>query len=272
MKKFYLLFIIILIGNYAWGQDSGSDFFSGYSYDNKVVILDNYYNHETDPETKLPYHYTWSDSGPGGFSRLGQVFKSEGAELSTLSSRPAVQRLSSGSVYIIVDPDNIKDNPHPNYMNKTDADEIEKWVRRGGKLVILTNDCLNCDLDHINILSEKFGIHFNSVSILNEGNRKNNQRDFESCTLTDLPAHPLFFNTSKIFIKGCSSISCTKKAVPVLKTKNEDIIAAESKVGKGWVLAITDPCFYNEYIDNENLPGDYQNQQFALNMVKLSLK
>jgi hypothetical protein len=37
----------------------------------KLVILDNYYNHEVDHKSKLLSHYTWNDYGLGGFSQLG---------------------------------------------------------------------------------------------------------------------------------------------------------------------------------------------------------
>jgi unsaturated rhamnogalacturonyl hydrolase len=139
-------------------------------------------------------------------------------------------------------------------------------------LVIMANDYSNCDLEHINILSEKFGIHFNPVSILNEGDIFNNQRNLTNCYLDRLPKNRLFEKVNKIFIKGCSTISCTKMAIPLLKTRNKEIIIAESKIGKGIVLAITDPWLYNEYMDNGIMPNDFQNHQAAINFVKLLLK
>jgi unsaturated rhamnogalacturonyl hydrolase len=192
--------------------------------------------------------------------------------LSSLTLRPTIQNLSPGSVYIIVDPDNTRDNPHPSYMDETAACAIKAWVEQGGKLVIMANDYSNCDLEHINILSEKFGIHFNPVSILNEGDIFNNQRNLTNCYLDRLPKNRLFEKVNKIFIKGCSTISCTKMAIPLLKTRNKEIIIAESKIGKGIVLAITDPWLYNEYMDNGIMPNDFQNHQAAINFVKLLLK
>jgi unsaturated rhamnogalacturonyl hydrolase len=48
-------------------------------------------------------------------------------------------------------------------MQPEDAAQIAEWVKAGGVLVILENDPANADLEHFNLLAEKFGIHFNSV-------------------------------------------------------------------------------------------------------------
>ncbi len=48
-------------------------------------------------------------------------------------------------------------------MQPEDAAQIAEWVKAGGVLMILENDPANADLDHLNLLSEKFGIHYNSV-------------------------------------------------------------------------------------------------------------
>jgi unsaturated rhamnogalacturonyl hydrolase len=42
---------------------------------------------------------------------------------------------------------------------------------------------------------------------------------------------------------------------------------AESKVGKGLVIAIGDPWIYNEYIDHKMLPADFENLKAAENLT-----
>jgi unsaturated rhamnogalacturonyl hydrolase len=43
---------------------------------------------------------------------------------------------------------------------------------------------------------------------------------------------------------------------------------AESRVGKGLVIAIGDPWIYNEYIDHTYLPADFENMKAAVNLTE----
>lgn len=74
-----------------------------------------------------------------------------------LNEAPTSTLLKGSCVYIIVDPDHEKDNPTPNYMDKASARAIARWVKKGGSLLVLTNDRDNCDLHYINILMDRFG-------------------------------------------------------------------------------------------------------------------
>lgn len=238
-------------------------------YAQKQVILDNYFNNELNKKTNLPFHYLWDDKAFSGFSEFGELFKQNGAELSILKEKPTKLNLKNASVYIIVDPDNKLDAEKPNYMDKKAANAIACWVKRGGVLLLMTNDSTNCDLEKINILSTKFGIKFNKDFHHPElrGEDKKN-RNFASCASVNLPAYPLFEGVSKIFIKEISSISISKKAKSVL-VENNHVFMAETNYGKGYVFAISDPWLYNEYIDHALLPQDFENLKAAKNLVKI---
>jgi unsaturated rhamnogalacturonyl hydrolase len=49
---------------------------------------------------------------------------------------------------------------------------------------------------------------------------------------------------------------------------NDNTVIAFKAVGKGRVLAISDPWLYNEYIDNRKLPVDFENYLAAQNLVR----
>ncbi len=231
----------------------------------KKVVLDNYYNNEISPKTNNPYHYIWSDKADSGFSQFGELFQSEGAEISMLAQEPTGSNLKGVSVYIIVDPDTPAETPKPNYMSAKDAATIAKWVKKGGVLLMMSNDMNNAEFDHFNLLAAKFGMHFNKVLLHPVINR-----DYEMGAYTNLPEHPLFSGLSKIYMKEVSSITCSGAAKPVLSEKG-DVVMAECRYGKGYVLAIGDPWIYNEYIGHSRLPESFENMQAAKNLVKLLL-
>ena len=37
------------------------------------------------------------------------------------------------------------------------------WVRQGGVLVLMENDPANADINHLDLIADCFGIHFNDV-------------------------------------------------------------------------------------------------------------
>lgn len=240
-------------------------------YAQKKVLLDNYFNNEINKKTNLPFHYLWDDKAFSGFSEFGEVFKQNGAEIAILKEKPTQLNLKNASVYIIVDPDNKFDAENPNYMDKKAAKAIACWVKRGGVLLIMTNDSTNCDLEKINILTTKFGIKYNKDFNHPELRGEDKKiRNFPSCASVNLPSHPLFEGVSKIFIKEISSISISKKAKAVL-VENNHVFMAETNYGKGYVFAVGDPWLYNEYIDHVLLPQDFENLKAAKNLVKMLL-
>ncbi len=226
-----------------------------------VVGLDEFYNNEWKTGKdgkKFRHHYIWDDTTDGGFSELAKIFDRYGADTDTLQTAPTIESLKRFSAYIIVDPDTPKETENPNYMNAADADVIEQWVKDGGALVLLTNDSTNSDFDNINILAERFGMHFNGDA----QHYFRELKDYKIGWSSNLPNHPLFKNLDGLFIKQVSSISVKAPAVSIL-TENGLSLMAEARVGKGVVLAVGDPWLYNEYIDARRLPKGFENSASA---------
>ncbi len=230
------------------------------------VSLDNWYNRETSSKTGKPFHYLWTDTENSGFSRLGKVFTDAGAKISTLENAPAKADLAKTDIYIIVDPDTTTESASPNYILTPEIKLIKKWVKKGGVLLLMANDGPNCEFTHFNQLAGQFGMYFNAVTL---NPVKGNQ--WEMGAETNLPDHPLFMGVSKIYMKEVSPITIKGNAQKVL-TDGDNIYIAESGFGKGFVLAIGDPWLYNEYIDNDRLPQDFENRKAAENMVKYLLE
>jgi len=259
MTKTYLKLIltatIICIGAYAQSQ---------------TVTLDHFFNSETKLDKSgqsLPFHYLWNDTTMTGFSLFGAAFKNNGAEeLNVLFQKPTAKTLASSDVYIIVDPDHLKDNPNPNYVKPEDAVAIADWVKLGGVLLLLANDQANADLVHFNILAEKFGFKFNNDLILHV----EDDAHFEDGAI-NINDNRIFKTSKKIFIKDASSISITHTAQPVLKTFKGEVAMVISSYGKGTVLAVGDPWLYNEYT-NGRLPKVFENNKAADDLSRYLLK
>lgn len=259
MKKIKALSVVILSCIISTG------------YAQKKVVLDNFYNNEISTKTNKPYHYIWEDKALSGFSELGELFVAKGATISTLKEKPTAKHLKKADVYIIVDPDTKLETANPKYMDNAAANAISLWVKKGGVLLLLTNDGKNCELDSFNILAAKFGMKFNNVLVHPEIKaEKGLPRNYNSCASINLPNHPLFKGVSKIFLKEVSTISCSNSAKAVL-LENGQVLMAEAKYGKGYVLAVGDPWLYNEYIDHAHLTADFENLKAAKNLVDLLL-
>jgi unsaturated rhamnogalacturonyl hydrolase len=232
---------------------------------NKVFLLDDYYNAEKKKDIKgvqYAYHYKWPEMYNNGFSFLGNIITTNGLQTKTLSQAPTSGNLKNASIYMIVDADNIADNPTPNYMNDRDAQEIYNWVKAGGVLVLFHNDKPNADFTAINKLSDLFGIHFNEdtynkvIGINYLGGK------------IDVPAgHQILKNVQTIYQKEVCSITVKAPAKSVL-TKGDLVVFATAKIGKGTVFATGDPWLYNEYTDGRMLPAMYQNAEAAKDVVK----
>lgn len=165
----------------------------------------------------------------------------------------------------MVDPDGYKDTKRPNYMDEKSATEIADWVKDGGVLLLMTNDSSNCDLEHFNTLSDKFGIHFTD---LGRNMVKNNE--FETGAVYPT-ANPVFKKTKKMYLKEISTIE-VKAPASSLIAKAGEVIFAIAKYGKGTVLAVGDPWIYNEYLDGRKIPAEFENFTAASEMVQWLLK
>lgn len=218
----------------------------------QTVTLDYYFNHESHHTANgdQRYHYLWEDHANTGFSIWGDSFKQQGLTLSSLETAPTAENLKGTSIYIIVDPDNSKESPHPNYILENDANTIAQWVKAGGVLVIMANDSANVELPHLNTLAGKFGLHFND----DLQNHVIDDAHFNDGTATITDAG-IFKTTKKVFLKDVCSIQLTGPAKAVLKSANGAVIACKTRYGKGTVFAVGDPWLYNEYVNGRLTPG-----------------
>jgi unsaturated rhamnogalacturonyl hydrolase len=221
-----------------------------------VVLLDAFYNNEIKKDAlghDTRWHYAWDDLSNGGFSMFGKQFENKGATLHTIITAPTADALSKASVYLIVDPDNVKDNPTPNYMNANEAAVIGDWVKAGGILILLANDSANCDLSHFNMLANKFGIQFTDESVnMVKGTA------FEMGSAFTNHQNGVLPEGYKIYVKEVSAMKLSAPA-KAIAFANDKVVAAISAYGKGQVIAVGDPWLYNEYVDGRKLPFGFQN-------------
>jgi unsaturated rhamnogalacturonyl hydrolase len=235
----------------------------------KTILLDRWFNSEKrkDAGGQMNYwHYTWEEKSYPGFYAWGNIFKKYGAKLSSLDIAPTSSNLKSASVYIIVDPDHVKDNPTPNYITDADAKTISEWVKAGGVLVLMANDSANCDLTHFNTLAGKFGIRFTDES------RNMVKNDVYEQGLVPVTSKGEIFGPVDMYLKEISLISVKTLARSVLTHKEGGVIMATAKYGKGTVFAVGDPWLYNEYTDGRRLPAQYKNYVAAEYLSKWLLQ
>jgi unsaturated rhamnogalacturonyl hydrolase len=230
-----------------------------------TVLLDYYFNnewHRTPAGDSVRFHYTWEDKDNSGFSKLGDIFKDQGFSLASLPTAPTASDLSKASVYIIVDPDIETENPHPNFISPQDVKVIRDWVMAGGVLVLMGNDKGNAEFQHLNQLSENFGIHFNEDCVNHVIGKERGPGTIH------IPADDAIFKSPlQLYMKDVASLRLTAPARPAI-TNNGAVIAATARIGKGTVFAVGDPWIYNEYIDNHILPTSFQNFEGASAWVK----
>lgn len=230
----------------------------------KIVLLDSYFNSEKKKDIngiEKDWHYKWDEKDNGGFSFLGNVFNNHGIKTETLYTALTAENLKTANIYIIVDADNLADNPHPNYVQPQDAEAIYNWVKAGGVLVLLHNDKGNAEFEHFNQFAEKFGIHFNEDSRNHVDGKK-----FEMGALHIDDKNGIFKTAKKIYLKEISTLKLSAPA-KANYVDNNDVIMAVSKVGKGTVFAVGDPWLYNEYVDGRKLPADFDNFKAANDLV-----
>lgn len=236
---------------------------------NTTVVMDDYYNHETKKDAfgnTISWHYKWDEKDNGGFSVLAHIFNKNGGSTTLMDGQPTPEKLKSASVYVIVDPDFIKENPNTRYITDQDAGVIYNYVQKGGVLVLLANDSNNVEFVHLNRLAKKFGITFN------ENRRhdvKNNQ--FDQGSVPFKKNNPVFKSGCNAYIKQLCTQTITQPAYSIYSENGEVLISA-AKVGRGTVFAVGDPWFYNEYVDGRKLPASYDNYTAANDLVKWLLK
>jgi len=222
----------------------------------KTILLDAWFNSQTRKNAAgqmVSYHYKWDDYSNSGYSLFGHLLREYGLKTDTLYEAPTVQNLSKTQIYLIVSPDNPNWNKNPHYMDEDSAAKIAGWVKQGGMLVIMENDPSHADIEHLNILAEKFGTHFNSV-LRNavEGNK------FDMGRIDVNSNIPVFHSPHVLYMKEICTITPKEPAKAIWMNKG-DVLLAEAQYGKGKVVGFVDPWLYNEYTDGRKLPAPYNN-------------
>ena len=236
----------------------------------QTVLLDAWFNSQKRPDAsgqQSYFHYKWDDLSNSGYSLLGQMFRSFGASTKTLYSGPTLANLRSAQVYIIVSPDIPAKNPNPHYMQAENAAQVAEWVKSGGVLILMENDPQNADLEHLNLLAERFGIHYNNVL--------RNQVDgskFEMGKIAVEGGGPIFHDPHTLYMKDICTILAKPPAVSLLRDRG-DILMATARYGKGTVFATVDPWLYNEYTDGRKLPpAEYDNYAAGKELIRWILE
>jgi unsaturated rhamnogalacturonyl hydrolase len=233
------------------------------------VLMDGWYNSEKriDAAGQMTlFHYKWDDYSNPGFSLFGHIFRSYGAVTDTLEERPTAVRLRRARFYFIVSPDNRTKVPDPHSMTRADAAQIALWVKRGGVLVMMENDPANADIQHMDLLADRFGLHFNDVLVHHVIGDS-----FAMGQIDERNPGPLFRRRYLLYMKDTCSLKITEGAVPLLRWKG-DILMATAHYGKGTAVAVTDPWLYNEYTDGRKLPAAYDNFAAGRDFVRWLLQ
>ena len=212
------------------------------------------------------FHYKWNDYSDSGFSIFGHIFASHGATLDTLYQAPTLQCLRHAQFYIIVSPDIPAKNPHPHYVQPEDAEQVAAWVKQGGVLVLMENDPANADIEHLNLIADRFGVHFNKVlshHIIGD--------QFAPGQISVRGGGTLFHDSHMLYMKDTCTISLKAPATPLLTDKT-GVVMATAKYGKGTVFAVVDPWLYNEYTDHRKVLPEQDNyaagKEFVLWLLK----
>jgi unsaturated rhamnogalacturonyl hydrolase len=233
------------------------------------VMVDGWFNSQKmkDPTGReIYFHYKWNEESNPGYSLWGHAFRNFDARTTTLYAEPTYENLQPAQVFIIASPDNLDKNPQAHFANATDAKEIAKWVNAGGVLAIMENDTSFADLDHFNVVAEKFGMHFNSVLRMHVVGT-----DWSMGRFYIDGKGPIFHHPHTVYVKDVCTISVKPPAIPVY-THDKDIFMAVAKYGKGTVYAMVDPWFYNEYTNGLKLPAEYENYAAGVELAKWLLE
>jgi unsaturated rhamnogalacturonyl hydrolase len=233
------------------------------------VMLDAWFNSQQRKNAagQMEYfHYKWDDSADSGFSLFADIFHSYGVVTDTLYSAPTVEKLRGSQLYIIVSPDIPVKNPNPHYVQEEDAEQVAQWVREGGVLILMENDPGNADIEHLDLLADRFGIHFDPVlrhHVIGD--------DIASGTIPVNGGGPIFLHPHVFFMKDTCTISVKSPAGGLLQG-GADTVMATAKYGKGTVFAVVDPWLYNEYTDGHKLPPKYDNLAGGKELVRWLLQ
>jgi unsaturated rhamnogalacturonyl hydrolase len=234
----------------------------------KTAFVDGWFNSQTRANAMGPvrlFHYKFDEDANEGDSFFGYALERYGVKLGELAAAPTAASLKGAQIYVIVSPDNPAKNPAPHYVDKASGDAIEAWVRAGGVLLLMSNDKDNTEFEHFNTLSDRFGIHFNPVL-----SHHVVEPDHAPGEVTIPPGTGIFGDGWTAYMKDTSTITVSKTAKPVVTDKG-DVMIAVAHVGKGAVMGVVDPWFYNEYADARKM-GQYKGFEAAKDVAGWAVK
>jgi unsaturated rhamnogalacturonyl hydrolase len=218
----------------------------------RTVLMDAWFNSQrrrTLDGNEEFYHYKWSDDANSGYSTWGRMFQQYGMHTELLDHAPRAEDLKGVEIYIIVSPDIPAVNPHPHTMDKQSAEVIEAWVKSGGTLVLMENDSQHADQTYLDLLTDKFGLHYNPVL------RNVPVGEDYTGTMVNIAAGAggVFRRAHKALMQETCSLTVSAPAKAILSDKGDEMLAI-AHAGKGEVFASVDPWLYNEYTDGRKVP------------------
>ena len=234
----------------------------------KTAVVDAWFNSQERKNAAgltESFHYKWTDEADSGYALLGHMLQGYGMATRALPAAPTAENLRGAAFYFIASPDIPVKNPNPHYMTEPDAAAVAEWVKQGGVLVMMENDPPNADVDHLNLLADRFGLHFEDVlhhHILGE--------HVEDGTIPVTPGGPLFHHAHTLYMKDTCAITLRGKGEALLRDRG-DIVMAAVKYGRGTVFAAVDPWVYNEYTDgrkNSKIYGQFDNFAGGMEFVR----
>jgi len=230
----------------------------------KTALMDGWFNSQVRKNAFGPerlFHYKWDEDANEGDSFFGYALERYGVQLGELPAAPTAANLKNAQIYVIVSPDNPTKNPTPHYVDKASGDAIEAWVKAGGVLLLMSNDRDNTEFDHFNTLSDRFGMHFNPVL-----SHHVVEPDHGPGEVAIPPGTGIFGDGWTAYMKDTSTITVSKTAKAVVTDRSQngggDVMIAVAHVGKGAVMGVVDPWFYNEYADGRKM-GQYRGFEAA---------
>ena len=223
----------------------------------RTVLMDGWFNSQMRKNAAGQmelFHYKWDDDANSGYSVVGRMLQQYGMRTEVLDHAPRAEDLKGVEMYFILSPDISAVNPNPHFMDKQSADAIEAWVKAGGVLVEMENDSEHADQEHFDVLSDRFGLHFNTVTRNKELNNS-----YEN-TIVPIPAGTggIFHEAHRAVMKETCTLTLSGAARPLLTDKG-DVMMAVSHMGKGLIFANVDPWTYNEYTDGRKTPLEEDN-------------
>lgn len=228
----------------------------------KIVLLDAWFNSQrrkTPAGNEQLWHYKWTDQANSGYSAWGEMFRQYGMRTEMLEHAPRAADLKGVGVYVMAAPDNLALNPNAHFMDQESADAIVDWVNAGGVLVLMENDVERADQVHFDLLSDRFGVHFNPVMKQDELNNSYVN------TIVPVPAGTggIFNQSFKGLMKQVCTITASTPAKVILTAHGTDAegetLMTLTHMGRGVVYANVDPWVYNEYTDGRKNPLEEQN-------------